>query len=58
MSTTDFSALARGKPPRMRISISSSVFSPEPEPQQKVCSRIVFSGISWKLAGFITLLMM
>ncbi len=27
----------------------SSVPSPAPPPQQKVCSRMVFSGISWKL---------
>ena len=27
----------------------SSVPSPAPPPQQNVCSRMVFSGISWKL---------
>ena len=46
-SCTYLTALARGKPPRMRISKFSSVPRPEPLPQQKVCSRMVFSGISW-----------
>ena len=42
-------ALPRGKPPRIRISMFSSLPSPAPPAQQKVCSRIVFSGISKKL---------
>ena len=49
LSLTYFTALARGNPPRMRTSMYSSELSPLPDPQQNVCSRIVFSGISLKL---------
>ncbi len=40
-------ALPLGRPPRMRMSMISSVFRPLPPAQQKVCSRMVFSGMSW-----------
>ena len=46
---SSLTALPLGRPPRSRISIFSSVPSPAPPPQQNVCSRIVFSGISKKL---------
>ena len=47
-SRTCATALALGKPPLMRVSMNSSAFRPLPDPQQKVCSLMVFSGISWK----------
>ena len=46
LSRTYLTALARGSPPRRRISRFSSGPSPAPLPQQKVRSRMVFSGIS------------
>jgi hypothetical protein len=43
-------AAATGSPERILISIISSVFNAVPEPQQKVFSRMVFSGISTQLS--------
>ena len=48
-SWTCRTALARGKPPRIRISMFSSLPSPAPPPQQNVFSRMVSAGISWNL---------
>ena len=56
LSRTWRTAFARGKPPRMRSSMFSPAFRPDPLPQHSVFSRMVSSGISWKWLH--TLLMM